>query len=381
MAKKSSFEDWRKQNYNLNVRVSNKTIDQLRAGKTFSGNVARFKKSGMTAVEREAMNRFYGKARVSAAFGNAVLKNPNTGVSSNSGLAPSVPRYSTPAPSVRSGAARVGDWASSSPSVTYRPPANTTKPATQKKASKSFWSKAGGFIANEFLGMDDYRRSAQYLLKGQYGKSFKSMLAGNFELGTTALSVAAVPFSGGASLGARAALFGAKAAVKTGAKAAAKQGAKVAARQALRQGAKAGLKSGTAKGAAVGGYKAARYAAGAQKFVAGSAIRGAKTAVGKAASKAVPALERTVARSVPSARTVSKATKAAAASTKGMNAAQKSKSAEYAGVRAMNKARTAAKAASAAKAPYRRAVVTGQAANVATRRVVASRQKSRSKSK
>jgi hypothetical protein len=72
MAKKKGVSaDWKAANYSSAIKVSESTIQGLRAGKTFEGNVAKFK-TGATAEQREAMNRFYGKSRVDTALGSPV---------------------------------------------------------------------------------------------------------------------------------------------------------------------------------------------------------------------------------------------------------------------------------------------------------------------
>lgn len=72
MAKKKGVSaDWKAANYSPAIKVSESTIQGLRAGKTFEGNVAKFK-TGATAEQREAMNRFYGKSRVDTALGSPV---------------------------------------------------------------------------------------------------------------------------------------------------------------------------------------------------------------------------------------------------------------------------------------------------------------------
>lgn len=72
MAKKKGVSaDWKAANYSPAIKVSESTIQGLRAGKTFEGNVAKFK-TGATAEQREAMNRFYGKSRVNTALGSPV---------------------------------------------------------------------------------------------------------------------------------------------------------------------------------------------------------------------------------------------------------------------------------------------------------------------
>jgi hypothetical protein len=63
--------NWKAENFSKSIKVSESTIQGLRAGKTFEGNVAKFK-NGATAEEREAMNRFYGKTRVNTALGSTV---------------------------------------------------------------------------------------------------------------------------------------------------------------------------------------------------------------------------------------------------------------------------------------------------------------------
>ncbi len=68
-----------------------------------------------------------------------------------------------------------------------------------KKKSGNF---VGRFIANELLGVDDFKRVAKYVKSGQYGKAAKSLGAGAFELGTSALTVTGV---GAAAKGAQAA--------------------------------------------------------------------------------------------------------------------------------------------------------------------------------
>jgi hypothetical protein len=67
----SQQKSFKATNFNTSVKVSESTIQGLRAGKTFEGNVAKFK-TGATAEQREAMNRFYGKSRVDTALGSPV---------------------------------------------------------------------------------------------------------------------------------------------------------------------------------------------------------------------------------------------------------------------------------------------------------------------
>lgn len=44
-----------------------------------------------------------------------------------------------------------------------------------------------GFVANELLGVDDFRRAARYTGQGDFLKALKSLGAGTFELGSTIL--------------------------------------------------------------------------------------------------------------------------------------------------------------------------------------------------
>jgi len=67
----SQQSNFKATNFNKSIKVSESTIQGLRAGKTFEGNVAKFK-TGATAEQREAMNRFYGKSRVDTALGSSV---------------------------------------------------------------------------------------------------------------------------------------------------------------------------------------------------------------------------------------------------------------------------------------------------------------------
>jgi hypothetical protein len=75
--KGKAAENWKAQNFDKSIKVSEATIQGLRAGKTFEGNVAKFK-NGSTAEQREAMNRFYGKSRVNTALGSSVTSTYKT---------------------------------------------------------------------------------------------------------------------------------------------------------------------------------------------------------------------------------------------------------------------------------------------------------------
>lgn len=372
---------FKKQNFNTNVRVSNQTINQLKSNKTFAGNVAQFKKTGMNAEQREAMNRFYGKARTSAAFGNAVLKNPNTGVSKQ---VAKPGRTSITAANVASQS--VGVMRNTSTPVsrvvknntTYKPPTNTARNATAKSGHRSFLSKAGGFVANELLGVDDFKRTANYVRKGQFGKAGKSALTGISELGSTVgAAVAAVP-TGGGSIAAKGALIAAKQGAKVGAKAAVKQGAKSAARATERKAVAAGLKAagkavvkspvktigrGSISTGVKGAVRTTRYATSIGTNAGMQGVRAAKSAAGKAVSKAVPLLEKKVASAAPSKAQIVAATMKTKNATKGLSAAKKTASPEYKRLRAMNKAYQAANKARTYRKPALRAkagVLAGQ---------------------
>lgn len=332
---------FKKQNFNTNVRVSNQTINQLKANKTFAGNVAAFKKTGMNAQQREAMNRFYGKARVSSALGNGNGTAMRTNVT-----AASVASNPVHIRHDRSAGARVSDWSSSTYSqpkvgksnTVYKPPSDATKNATS--SSKSFWSKAGGFVANELLGVDDLKRTANYVRKGQFGKAAKSAAAGAVELGSTIGAAAAAIPTGGGSIAAKGALIAAKQGVKVGAKAAAKQAAKSTARAAERKAVGSGLKaagkavvkspvktigSGSIATGVKGAARTARYATSVGTHAGMQGVRAAKSVAGKAVGKAVPVLERKVASKVPTRLTVLAAKKTESNAVKALAEARASK--------------------------------------------------------
>jgi len=91
-------------------------------------------------------------------------------------------------------------------------------------------SGVGSFIANELLGVDDFRNTVSHAAKGDFGAAAKSLSTGAFEAGTTiGAALTAIPTFGG-SLAARGAVVagkqGAKAVVKEVAQETAKQGAK-----------------------------------------------------------------------------------------------------------------------------------------------------------
>lgn len=55
-----AYEDWRKKNFNLNIKVPQSAIDKLMKGGTPSANIKKYAGTD-NKVMREAMNRFYGK--------------------------------------------------------------------------------------------------------------------------------------------------------------------------------------------------------------------------------------------------------------------------------------------------------------------------------
>lgn len=73
-----AYEDWRKKNFNLNIKVPQSAIDKLMAGKTPSNNIKKYAGTD-NKVMREAMNRFYGKGWEKKAPGASKSpKSPNT---------------------------------------------------------------------------------------------------------------------------------------------------------------------------------------------------------------------------------------------------------------------------------------------------------------
>lgn len=61
--KKGVPASWKKQNYNMNIRVSESTVQQLRKG-SMASNIAKANKPGASAEYREAVARFYGKDKL-----------------------------------------------------------------------------------------------------------------------------------------------------------------------------------------------------------------------------------------------------------------------------------------------------------------------------
>jgi hypothetical protein len=58
---------WKDKNYSKKIKVSQSTIDDLNRGGNFKSNFNRLK-SSLSPEQREAMNRYYGKDRVDAAY-------------------------------------------------------------------------------------------------------------------------------------------------------------------------------------------------------------------------------------------------------------------------------------------------------------------------
>lgn len=281
-------KDWKKKNYDTSIKVSEATIQGLRSGKTFEGNVAKFK-SGATAEQREAMNRFYGKNRVGAALGEGV-STINKTYPANS--------YNVP------------NKTTNNPGSSYKG-AGSTNYKAPKKAGPSMGSMAGDFVKNELLGVDDFSRSVKYAKSGNVGGAIKSGLTGTAELGSTALTVVGSAFTGGALGGA---VFGAKAAAfgaKAGVKAAAKQGAKQTAKTAAKGTAKAttGVAKTVVKTAATGSVKTGVKNVGKGAVKAPKAMVGAYKARGTV-TPAIKAAEATVKTTSTASRAAAKAYKA-----------------------------------------------------------------------
>lgn len=225
--------DWKKKNYNTGIKVSQSTINELKANKSFSANVAKFKASGASAEQREAMNRFYGKSRVDSALGSSVSPINKT--------------Y----PSASSGYKGVS-------STNYKAPKGS------KVAGPSNASKVGGFIKNELLGVDDFSRAVKYAKKGNVVGALKSAATGSFELGTTGAAVVGSAFTGGA----------------TGAALVSGKAAQVAARQAGKQ-----VLNRSVKAAAATGSKKAVAKAVVKKSVGLATGTSAVRAGGRAGAK------------------------------------------------------------------------------------------------
>jgi len=334
-------KDWKKKNYNTSVKVSEATIQGLREGKTFEGNVAKFK-SGATAEQREAMNRFYGKNRVGAALGDGVAKDFKSYPSNSY----NVPNKTTNNP---------GPGYKGAGSTNYKAP--KAKGPTMGSVGKN----VGTFVQNELLGVDDFKRSVKYAKQGNVKGAVKSYATGSAELGLTAASVVGSFFTGGATgaalLGAKGAAVAGKVAVQQGAKSAAKQGAKTAAKS-------------TAKGATSTAKKVVKTAAGGSvKTGAGKTVKGVVKAP-KAGYKAVKGAGNVFVAVTPAAKTAAAATKTSKAAT----AAYKAKKAEAGGKAAKGMGasydamKTSGKAASQARSTLKKKVAKGKLVRKGARR-------------
>lgn len=326
-------KDWKKKNYNTSVKVSEATIQGLRDGKTFEGNVAKFK-SGATAEQREAMNRFYGKNRVGAALGDGVAKDFKSYPSNSY----NVPNKTTNNP---------GPGYKGAGSTNYKAP--KAKGPTMGSVGKN----VGTFVQNELLGVDDFKRTVKYAKEGNIKGTVKSGAAGAAELGLTAATLVGSAFTGGAVGGA---VWGAKAAT-------------VAAKQAAKQGAKTAAKS-TAKGATGTAKKVVKTA------VTGSPVKGtvkgvkAAAKAPKAGYKAVKGAGNVFVAVTPAAKTAAAATKTSKAAT----TAYKAKKAEAGGKAAKGMGasydamKVSGKAASQARSTLKKKVAKGKLVRKGARR-------------
>ncbi len=333
----SQKSDFKASNFDKSIKVSESTIQGLRDGKTFEGNVAKFK-SGATAEQREAMNRFYGKNRVGAALG--------TGVSTINKTYPAN-SYNIP------------NKTTNNPGAGYKGASSTnyTPPKGKGPTMGSIGKNVGTFVQNELLGVDDFKRSVKYAKEGNVKGAIKSGLTGQAELGLTVASVVGSAFTGGAT---GAALWGAKAGA-------------VAAKQAAKQGAKTGAKTAaksTAKGTTGAAKKVVKTA------VTGSPVKGTVKGVKavakapKAGYKAVKGAGNVFVAVTPAAKTAAAATKTSKAAT----TAYKAKKAEAGGKAAKGMGasydamKTSGKAASQARSTLKKKVAKGKLVRKGARR-------------
>lgn len=75
MPVKGSSKDWKKNNYDMSIKVSDSTVKKLKSG-TQSGNIAAANKPGASAEFKEAVRRFYGKSTVKDAAPAKPAKTP-----------------------------------------------------------------------------------------------------------------------------------------------------------------------------------------------------------------------------------------------------------------------------------------------------------------
>ena len=176
-------------------------------------------------------------------------------------------------------------------------PSPGPKPKPPEKSSGLFGSvgnalkKAGSFVGNELLGLDDFGNVIKHAKNGDWGKAAKSLGAGAFEMGTTALML--VP---GVGTAAGAAIKAGAAAGKVGAKQVVKQAvAKPMAQKVVSQASKAatktkdGLKTAqtVVKKAASSGATKATQASKAAVQVGKKTAGAVKTQTAKIATKVV----------------------------------------------------------------------------------------------
>ncbi len=101
-----AYEDWRKKNFNLNIKVPQSAIDKLMKGGTPSANIKKYAGTD-NKVMREAMNRFYGKGWEKKAPGSTPGDSkPKSPMTPPRNVPPSVadgakPKYGTNTPSAR----------------------------------------------------------------------------------------------------------------------------------------------------------------------------------------------------------------------------------------------------------------------------------------
>lgn len=197
-----SSKEWKRKNYNRNIKVPESTVALLRKG-TKASNIAAANKPGASREFREAVRRFYGKNTVKG-------KDP---VKSTSTASKPMAKKPMKKPAVNR-------------HLSYAYP-------TKKKSTAG--DKVRGFVKNELLGVDDFSRAVKYGKKRQFAKAAKSAASGAVELGGTALAaLASVPTGGGAMAG----RVGLKVAAKEGAKQVAKQTAKKTAKNTAKKVAK-----------------------------------------------------------------------------------------------------------------------------------------------
>jgi hypothetical protein len=176
-------------------------------------------------------------------------------------------------------------------------PSPGTAPKPPAKSSGLFGSvgnalkKAGSFVGNELLGLDDFGNVVKHAKNGDWGKAAKSLGAGAFEMGTTALML--VP---GVGTAAGAAIKAGATAGKVGAKQVVKQAvAKPMAQKVVSQASKAatktkdGLKTAqtVVKKAASSGATKATQASKAAVQVGKKTVGAVKTQTAKIATKVV----------------------------------------------------------------------------------------------